>query len=79
MILTPSRIAFAARLAVSTFFSDRKRLASRKLRNRMVHEYVRDAAELADALNLGHALVAMLVNLARAIAIDCRRRGLLTG
>jgi len=54
-------------------------LASRKLRNRMVHEYVRDAAELADALNLGHALVPMLVNLARAIAIDCRRRGLLTG
>lgn len=54
-------------------------LASRKLRNRMVHEYVRDAAELADALNLGHALVPMLVNLARAIASDCRRRGLLTG
>lgn len=54
-------------------------LASRKLRNRMVHEYVRDAAELTDALNLGHALVPMLVNLARAIAFDCRRRGLLTG
>jgi len=53
-------------------------LASRKLRNRMVHEYVRDAAELADALNQGHVLVPVLVNLARAISADCRRRGLLT-
>lgn len=52
-------------------------LASRKLRNRMVHEYVRDAAELADALNQGHALVPLLVSLAHAIASDCRRRGLL--
>lgn len=52
-------------------------LASRKLRNRMVHEYVRDAAELAQALNQGHALVPMLVALARAISADCRRRGLL--
>jgi hypothetical protein len=32
-------------------------LASRKLRNRMVHQCVRDAAELAEALNQGHALV----------------------
>lgn len=53
-------------------------LASRKLRNRMVHEYVRDASELADALNQGHLLVPMLVGLARAISADCRRRGLLT-
>ncbi len=53
-------------------------LASRKLRNRMVHEYVRDAAELAEALNQGHALVPLLVSLASAIASDCRRRGLLT-
>jgi hypothetical protein len=52
-------------------------LASRKLRNRMVHEYVRDAAELADALNQGHVLVPLLVNLARTISADCRRRGLL--
>lgn len=52
-------------------------LASRKLRNRMVHEYVRDAAALAEALNQGHALVPMLVSLGRAIAQDCRRRGLL--
>ncbi len=52
-------------------------LACRKLRNRMVHEYVRDAAELAAALNQGHALVPMLVSLARAIASNSRRRGLL--
>jgi hypothetical protein len=52
-------------------------LASRKLRNRMVHEYVRDAVELAEALNQGHALVPMLVGFAAAIAADCRRRGLL--
>ena len=52
-------------------------IASRKLRNRMVHEYVRDAAELAEALNQGHALVPLLVSLATAIASDCRRRGLL--
>lgn len=52
-------------------------LASRKLRNRMVHEYVRDAVALAEALNQGHLLVPMLVSLGRAIAQDCRRRGLL--
>ena len=52
-------------------------LASRRRRNRMVHEYVRDAAALAEALNQGHALVPMLVSLGGAIAQDCRRRGLL--
>ncbi len=54
-------------------------LASRKLRNRMVHEYVRDAAELAAALNQGHTQVELLVNFAQAISADCRRRGLLAG
>ena len=54
-------------------------LASRKLRNRMVHEYVRDAAELADALNSGHAMVTTLVAFVQAILADCRRRGLLAG
>ena len=52
-------------------------LASRRLRNRVVHEYVRDAAALAEALNQGHVLVPMLVSLGGAIAQDCRRRGLL--
>ena len=52
-------------------------LASDKLRNRMVHGYVRDPAELAQALNQGHALVPLLLSFAMAIASDCRRRGLL--
>jgi hypothetical protein len=45
----------------------------------MVHEYVRHAAELAAALNQGHARVPLLVNLAQATSADCRRRGLLAG
>jgi hypothetical protein len=43
----------------------------------MVHEYVRDAAELAEALNQGHLLVPLLVSFAHAISADFRRRGLL--
>lgn len=35
-------------------------LVLRRLRNRMVHEYVRDDAELAQALNMAHAAVAAL-------------------
>lgn len=54
-------------------------LASRKLRNRMVHEYVRDPAELAQALNQAHSLVRLLASLATSIASDCRRRGWLSG
>ena len=57
-------------------------LASRKLRNRMVcmvHEYVRDAAEWAEALNSGNAMVATLVAFAQAILADCRRRGFPAG
>jgi hypothetical protein len=45
----------------------------------MVHEYVRDAAELAAALNQGHTQVPLLVSLGPAISADCRRRGLLGG
>lgn len=51
-------------------------LAARKLRNRVVHEYVRDAAELADALNEAHALVPLLTGFAEAVARFCRARGL---
>ena len=40
----------------------------------MVHEYVRDPAELADALNQGHVLVPLLIDLARAISTEYRRR-----
>lgn len=41
--------------------------ALRKLRNRMIHEYVKDAAELADALNAAHEHVKMLINAHLAI------------
>lgn len=37
-------------------------LGARRLRNRMVHEYVRDPAELAAALNTAHGAVALLLD-----------------
>ena len=40
----------------------------RRLRNRMIHEYVRDPAELASALSAGHAAVPLLTNAAAAMA-----------
>lgn len=49
-------------------------IAARKLRNRMVHEYVRDAAELAGALNAGHRFVPLLSGFADRIAEFCRAR-----
>ena len=52
-------------------------LAARKLRNRMVHEYVRDPTELADALNEGHALVSLLADFGEAVAQFAHRRGIL--
>jgi hypothetical protein len=51
-------------------------LAARKLRNRMVHEYVRNAGELADALNEAHTLVPLLTGFAQAVARFCQARGL---
>jgi hypothetical protein len=39
-------------------------LTVRKLRNRMIHEYVRDPAELAQALHAAHDAVPMLVHVA---------------
>jgi hypothetical protein len=51
-------------------------LAARRLRNRMVHEYVRDTAELAEALNEGHKLVPLLCGFAQTVAQYCQRRGL---
>lgn len=44
-------------------------LEVRRLRNRMIHEYVRDASELADALSRAHAAVPML-----AAASDAMRK-----
>ena len=52
-------------------------LAARKLRNRMVHEYVRDSAELAEALNEGHALVPLLTDFGEAVARFGQKRGML--
>ena len=40
----------------------------RRLRNRMIHEYVRDAAELAAALTAAHEAVPLLVAAATAMA-----------
>lgn len=53
-------------------------LAARKLRNRMVHEYVRDPIELAEALNQGHALVPLLSDFGEAVAQLAKTRGMLT-
>ncbi len=49
-------------------------VAARKLRNRMVHEYVRDAAELAAALDAGHQFVVLLTTFAARLADFCRAR-----
>ncbi len=49
-------------------------LQARRLRNRMVHEYVRDTAELAAALSAGHALVPLLLQTADAFAREIRQR-----
>ena len=40
----------------------------RRLRNRMIHEYVRDPAELAFALQAAHAAVPLLTRAAEAMA-----------
>ncbi len=44
----------------------------RMLRNRMVHEYVRDRQQLVDALNAAHAGVEDLVNAAALMAAQAR-------
>lgn len=49
-------------------------LAARKLRNRMVHEYVRDPALLAQALNEGHSLVPLLMNFSQTLRRVCHER-----
>ena len=51
-------------------------LAARRLRNRMVHEYVREPEELAQALNQGHEFVPLLLGFAKAILAYCEARGL---
>lgn len=46
----------------------------RKLRNRMIHEYVKHAAELADALTVAHEFVPALVASMHAITARLRSR-----
>jgi hypothetical protein len=53
-------------------------MAARRLRNRMVHEYVRDPALLAEALNQGRLMVPMLTGFSRRLVEACRQRGLLS-
>jgi hypothetical protein len=42
----------------------------------MVHDYVRDPAELAEALNTGHGLVPLLESFAQQVGQFCEARGL---
>lgn len=49
-------------------------LESRRLRNRMVHDYVRDPAELAAALTAGHQHVTLLLTAAAALQHEVQRR-----
>ncbi len=55
----------AARLGLLARTSD-EWIAARVLRNRMVHEYIRDAAVLAEALNQAHRSVPMLTDFVEA-------------
>lgn len=54
-------------------------MAVRRLRNRMVHEYVEDPVLLADSLNEGHARVPMLLQAEQAMRAEGRRRGWIPG
>jgi hypothetical protein len=47
----------------------------RRLRNQMVHEYIKDPAVLADALQRGHDFVPVLVAAAAALIAELQRRG----
>jgi hypothetical protein len=49
-------------------------MAVRKLRNRMIHDYVGHPAELASALAEAHAAVAMLIGVAEALTREVRQR-----
>ena len=49
-------------------------LRLRQLRNRMIHEYVKDPVLLSDALNAGHAGVPMLLAAAKALCAEVDAR-----
>lgn len=50
-------------------------LTIRQLRNQMVHEYMEDLIQLANALQSGHGFVASLLNAAQAMAQEVSGRG----
>ena len=43
-------------------------MAARSLRNRMVHDYIRNATLLAEAVNASHAAIPMLLGFVEACA-----------
>jgi len=47
----------------------------RQLRNQMIHEYVEDLSVLADALEMAHDSVAILVAASEAMVAEIERRG----
>lgn len=49
-------------------------LTCRRLRNRLVYEYVKDSQLLADALNSAHAAVPLLLATADTVAGEVDRR-----
>jgi hypothetical protein len=67
----------AARLGLLVQTSD-EWIAARALRNRMVHEYIRDAAALAQALTEAHRAVPMLAAFALACRSYADSRGLIS-
>lgn len=50
-------------------------LATRKLRNQMIHEYVEDPAILASALQAGHERVPMLIMASTTLLTEIEQRG----
>jgi hypothetical protein len=50
-------------------------LATRKLRNQMIHEYVEDLTILASALQSGHGFVPVLTGTAHRLIAEIHRRG----
>ena len=65
----------AARLGILATDSEHW-LAARALRNRMVHDYIRNPAMLAEAVNAAHAAVPMLLRFAEACRAYAEARGL---
>lgn len=65
----------AARLGILDTDSEHW-MAARALRNRMVHDYIRNPALLAEAVNAAHAAVPMLVRFADACRAYAEARGL---